>query len=225
MTPGDKVELAVSRNGDLSNMEATLDAQPGRQPQRRGYRGTEDENEAWMGVVLSEGREGGAPGAEVTHVYPGGPASDAGIRDGDRIVSVNGNEVPSADQLVAQIQQHQPGDQITLEVVRSGRQQPITLQITAANRSDFLPSGERSPGQYNPIFELPEHVMRLEHDRRMAENDERIEGLLLQVLREIRDLQRDVNALKSDGRASDPSAQTQTSTTGLPSEDERQAAE
>ena len=52
------------------------------------------------------------------HVGPNGPAAQAGIVDGDRILTVNGDSVKDWDQLKKQIGAH-PGDKIDIEVERA----------------------------------------------------------------------------------------------------------
>lgn len=51
------------------------------------------------------------------HVQPGGPAATAGITDGDRILTVNGEAVKDWDQLKRQIGAH-AGDRVDLEIER-----------------------------------------------------------------------------------------------------------
>jgi serine protease Do len=56
-------------------------------------------------------------GAYVFATTGGGPAADAGIRQGDVIVAVNGQAVNSSDELGAVLQQLQPDEQVPVEVV------------------------------------------------------------------------------------------------------------
>ncbi|MBS2012308.1 MAG: RIP metalloprotease RseP [Deltaproteobacteria bacterium] len=53
------------------------------------------------------------------HVAPGGPAATAGVQDGDKFLSVNGDSVKDWDQLKKMIGAH-PGEKIDLEVERNG---------------------------------------------------------------------------------------------------------
>jgi putative serine protease PepD len=71
-------------------------------------------------------------GAAVT---ANGPASHAGIRDGDVIVAVDGERVTTADELIVAIRRHAPGDHLTLTYVRSGHRTTVTLTL-GAQRSE-----------------------------------------------------------------------------------------
>ena len=45
------------------------------------------------------------------------------------VTKIDGTSVTSADQLIAQITQHKPGDQIQLTVVRNGQTSTITVTL------------------------------------------------------------------------------------------------
>jgi serine protease Do len=69
-------------------------------------------------------------GALVVEVAPNGPADEAGIRVSDVIVSLGGTPVTSDDDLGTAIKAHQPGDEVSVEVVRSGGDhQAITVTL------------------------------------------------------------------------------------------------
>jgi serine protease Do len=68
-------------------------------------------------------------GAVVAEVTSGAPADQAGIRAEDVIVAVNGNPVNSSSELTTRLARHQPGERVTLSVVRDRRtiQVPVRL--------------------------------------------------------------------------------------------------
>ncbi|HJQ44511.1 MAG TPA: trypsin-like peptidase domain-containing protein [Jatrophihabitantaceae bacterium] len=57
-------------------------------------------------------------GAYLEQVVAGGPAAKAGLRPGDVVVAAGGKAVPSYDQLVVVVQNHKPGDAITVTYYR-----------------------------------------------------------------------------------------------------------
>ncbi|WP_150238594.1 S1C family serine protease [Nocardiopsis quinghaiensis] len=59
-------------------------------------------------------------GAEIVDVTSGGAAAEAGVQTGDVVVSVDGEEVSTPDELIAQIRVRQPGDEVTLGVLPGG---------------------------------------------------------------------------------------------------------
>jgi len=67
-------------------------------------------------------------GAYVQDVTSGSPADRAGIRSGDVVVAVDGNDVASAAALGGVIRQHKPGDEVTIELDRKG--DSITVHAT-----------------------------------------------------------------------------------------------
>ncbi len=59
-------------------------------------------------------------GVYIAGLMDGGSAEEAGIKDGDVILSVNSQPVNSTAELMESIGQHSPGDQVDVEVFRAG---------------------------------------------------------------------------------------------------------
>ena len=68
-------------------------------------------------------------GAEVQDVSAGSGASAAGIRTGDVIVKVEGQEVSGAKQLIGYVRRYKAGDTITMTIVRNGQTQDVSVRI------------------------------------------------------------------------------------------------
>jgi S1-C subfamily serine protease len=79
-----------------------------------------------LGVNAKSVTDGASDGAQVLNVVQGGPASRAGVLEGDVITRVDERPIASSDELVVAIREHRPGDTVTLGVVRGGR--PLSLQ-------------------------------------------------------------------------------------------------
>jgi len=60
-----------------------------------------------------------------------GPAADAGIQPGDRIVEADGRRIRSAYQAVNRIMTKQPGDKVTLLIERGGQRKSVELTLGA----------------------------------------------------------------------------------------------
>jgi putative serine protease PepD len=84
---------------------------------------------AFLGVVLDDSSENGA---HIAQVRGGGPAADAGLRAGDVITSVDGEQVNSSDELRAAINARKPGDKVTITYKRNG--QTHSGEVTLASR-------------------------------------------------------------------------------------------
>ncbi len=75
-------------------------------------------------------------GVEVTMVDQDAPAGKAGIKEGDVILSLNGQQVQSVEQLKRLIHEIPPGREVTLGISRDG--QPVTLKATLADRRQAM---------------------------------------------------------------------------------------
>ena len=68
-------------------------------------------------------------GAEVQDVSAGSGASAAGIRAGDVIIKVEGQEVSSPKQLIGYVRRYKAGDTISMTIVRNGQTQDVSVRI------------------------------------------------------------------------------------------------
>ena len=93
----------------------------------RGYLGVEIGNllpEYLEPLGLPEDQEG----AYINSVTPGGPAAASGLREGDVVVSLNGDAIDSSTALTRRVGQARPGDTLRLEVLREGGRQTVTVR-------------------------------------------------------------------------------------------------
>ena len=77
-----------------------------------------------------------AYGVYVMEVVKGGPAEKAGLQAGDRIVSVDGTEIASKDDLGTLMQKHAAGDTLSITIAREGQMQTVNVTLgekTASN--------------------------------------------------------------------------------------------
>jgi S1-C subfamily serine protease len=139
-------------------------------------RGEEIER-AYLGVTMADVTEDVAAeldlpvdeGALVQEVTPDGPADEAGLRGGegggltgeptgggDVIVSIDGEPVKSADDVVGAVAGKRPGDTVELEVRRGDDTR--TLRVELGERPEELGAGP-GPGEGededSPLFPLP----------------------------------------------------------------------
>ena len=158
----------------------------------------------WLGVFLVEG-DANTKGARVTQVYPSGPAARAGIQVGDIIQQINKQPVLGSHDVVMMIRDFQPQSKVDLTVARDDQQ--VNIPVVVGTRGNFnyqsFYAGSQQPrqqgqfpgqsqGQENDQFnDVPLHAMQLEHDRRNAEQHERIEEeirLLREEVQKLREL-------------------------------------
>lgn len=89
--------------------------------------------EGFLGVSLGDRRDGGQ-GALIGDVSPDSPAEIAGLLDGDIVIAVDGKTVDGAAGLVAAIRDREPGDEVTITVIRDG--QTVELLATLTSRPE-----------------------------------------------------------------------------------------
>ena len=97
-----------------------------------------------------------AAGLRVTGVIPGLGADEAGIREGDRIVAVNGQPIVSAAQLGELLAHAQPGEVVRVAIDRDGNREQVRVALSppvSAARGEFrfvTPDGRERRFEFGP---------------------------------------------------------------------------
>src|SRR5579862_1922009 len=93
-------------------------------------------------------------GVEVTMVDQDAPAGKAGVKEHDVILSLNGTEVESVEQLRRMIHEVPPGRVVTLGLSRNG--QPLSVKVQLADRKkSFSYSYSDHENNYSETFRIP----------------------------------------------------------------------
>jgi S1-C subfamily serine protease len=71
------------------------------------------------------------PGVYVLSVVEEGPGDQAGIREGDVILRVDGVALESLQQFLEVLAKRRPGDKVTLDVVRRGQENKFKVTLGA----------------------------------------------------------------------------------------------
>ncbi len=151
-SPGDVlIALSVDEVGWISKELETYGSV------RRGY----------LGIRL---RRTSAPseslGVPVSGVIPGSPADSAGIRAGDRILAVDGQEVHGSDEVTAVVQSMRPGDVAELTVLRETEISPVRVTLGATFPQP--PVGPRAMSS-SEAEQLKLELKRLEQEKAQLE--------------------------------------------------------
>jgi len=102
-------------------------------------------NHAFLGVSSTDASSSGAKIASVTS---GGPAASAGLQAGDVGPSLGGKAVSSSSALSSLVDEHKPGDTVSVTLTRDG--QSKTLQVKLGERPASTPSDSSSQQQEQP---------------------------------------------------------------------------
>jgi S1-C subfamily serine protease len=82
---------------------------------------------AYLGVSTSDPERGS--GALVVEAVPGAPAAEAGLRDGDVILSVGRRRVRDPDDVVAAIEDERPGRRVEIEYRRGSITRSVEVEL------------------------------------------------------------------------------------------------
>jgi putative serine protease PepD len=82
---------------------------------------------AYLGVQVADAENNG--GARIVEVVQGGPADDAGVQQGDVVVSAGGDAVQNGDDLRNAVDAQKPGDELKLELRRDGETRTVTVEL------------------------------------------------------------------------------------------------
>jgi S1-C subfamily serine protease len=85
---------------------------------------------ATLGATGSTVLAGLQSGGYVKQVSPGGPAAKAGLKPGDVIVVADGTVIQTFDQLTVVVEQHKPGDRISVTYYPKDSSKKVTTTVT-----------------------------------------------------------------------------------------------
>jgi S1-C subfamily serine protease len=158
---GQKVALTILRGGSEQSIDATLAARPAQQAVQQTQPSSNTGAGAWLGIsaqpmVPEIAKAMGLPesqtGVLIQQVESGSPADQAGFQGGykpitingqrilvggDVITAIDGQTVTSMSDLRAFLSTAQAGQQVTLDILRDGQSQKLT--VTLAERASPMP--------------------------------------------------------------------------------------
>ena len=109
----------------------------------------------WLGVVIQEVNKDLAEsfglarpaGALVAQIMPDGPGDKGGLQVGDVILKLNDQDIVMSSDLPHAVGRLRPGTKASMQVMRSGKRQQLTVEIGALPDDDALASASKpSPG-------------------------------------------------------------------------------
>jgi 2-alkenal reductase len=89
----------------------------------------------WEWVTPEASAQNGLPatfGAYLSEVSAGGPAAEAGLRTGDIVTGIDGQDFDEDHPFLNRVLEHQPGDRVTLGLLRDGSR--LQIEVVLGNR-------------------------------------------------------------------------------------------
>jgi photosystem II stability/assembly factor-like uncharacterized protein len=143
---GDKITLKIARGKETLEIVVTL----GRRPQQaRAGGGGGGGGGGRQNLPVDFRGEDVTAGVRIERVFPGGMSETAGLQEGDIIQKIDKTDVKNFDQIVALFRAHNPGDKVTVKVLRDKDTKELTLTVTRPGQ--FGRANPRRPwgGQYS----------------------------------------------------------------------------
>jgi S1-C subfamily serine protease len=155
-TAGDKLSLTILRDGKEMKVDVTLGTRPSRAQTEETTVTTPKQAKVWLGIAgttltpaLAEAMDlpSEQTGVLVQQVQTGSPADQAGLHGssesiqidgqevligGDVITALDGQSVETIEDLVATLQKSDPGQEVTLTILRNSDQ--MKLNVTLAEK-------------------------------------------------------------------------------------------
>ena len=116
---------------------------------------------AWLGVMLDVDEDG----VMISAVMDETPADEAGLRSGDRIVSIGGKQVEEYEDLAGAMRTMEPGQKVDVVVERNGSEKTFDVTLgekTVSRRITMIHPGHRNGDQDIHIFGGPRMVLGVE---------------------------------------------------------------
>jgi len=167
----------------------------------------------WLGVAVEPGGED-IEGLRVKRVFPGGPAARAGIRKDDILLEIDRQLLSEHDDLAKALEGTRAGEEVAVRLTRgpnpklheqtkfvrlgesTGRQRVALDEMKEQERAqESVGYWEDSQGF---ATQIPPGAYELEYQRRMAEQNERLERLLIDLSEEMQQLRQEVATLKAE---------------------------
>ena len=108
--------------------------------------GVDDDAAAALGIPKNQGEL-------IARVEPNGPAAKGGLRAGDVVVAINGQQVNPDQTLTRLVSNLQPGTTARFDVLRGGQRQTVNIQVTTRPSNDqlrALQNGGDDSGGFGP---------------------------------------------------------------------------
>ncbi len=140
----------------------------------------------WMGISIQDLNEELAEsfgiksqsGVLVSQVFHNGPAAKAGIKPGDIILSINGENMTQMRELTSKVASLAPGSKANVEYLRSGKKRTTTMVLGEREEGEALAQGIEPRNRSSINLGLTLSPMTPDMAQRLG-LDEKIQGLFV----------------------------------------------
>lgn len=132
--------------------------------------------------LVKEMELGTTQGAYVVEVLEESGAEDAGIKKGDVIVSVNGEEVTKVSELQEKISRYRPGDKVNVTAIRDGKKKEFNVTLRNIYGSTDVVKADKP---FNILGASFEEVSKEEKMRLRISNGIKVTGVTSGKFREV----------------------------------------
>lgn len=115
----DTINVSIWRDGQTLTKQVALASEAKQLP---------GSHRSWLGVMLSGGSDQ-TEGITIQRVHPLGPAAQAGLKSGDRVIELNEQPVESVEQLTDMVQDYEPGAELKLKVRRGEQDIELSARL------------------------------------------------------------------------------------------------
>ena len=129
--PNEELSLRLRRGEQTLELTARLAALS--RPMRLGL------ERAYLGLQLAEARDG--EGAAIERVAPDSPAAAAGLRPGDVVLKINGENLTRASELADAVAERKPGDTLTFLIRRQDKEEEVRVTLAPDRAGSRGPLG------------------------------------------------------------------------------------
>ena len=142
---------------------------------------------------LQEARElPSTEGALVNRVEDESPADKAGLKRGDVIVRLDGEEIEDSAELIREMREKKPGTSVQIAAVRAGTRHNFEVKLGNRPKERY---GDVMRWNVRDMDDLPERMERIRVNR------DEVRRQLTDLEREVQSLQEEVRALREELRA------------------------
>ncbi|SYZ72124.1 exported hypothetical protein [Candidatus Zixiibacteriota bacterium] len=134
-----------------------------------------DNGNGWLGLYtqtidkdLKEAFNLGSDhGVVINRVIPNSPADKAGLKAGDIILSLDGTDLTTSEQLADLVGEHNSGDKVKLDVMHKGNKETLSIALGERQNSPTkmfsdqmgMPSAPSAPHVYSKVYRFNQSEM------------------------------------------------------------------